>query len=110
MDERKRVHRITKMIDKKIRDYPILTILMQFVGEWYLDSGYWPTIPNWTFEAKGLPLTRMKEDSSYESPISESEEPSRGPPQPQRLDLKRSTEREDDIYHDEKRSRSYMTP
>ena len=31
-DERLRVHWIAKVIDQKIRDYPILTILRQFVG------------------------------------------------------------------------------
>ena len=54
---------------------------------------------------KGLTLTRVKQDTSSDSSLSETEEASA----PQGSNLTRSNEREADTYHDDKRMGSYMT-
>ena len=111
-DEGLRVQRITMVIDQKVKDYPILAILRQFVGEWYLETGFWPTIPDWTFEARALPWATITEDPSGESQYSHSysgvEGSSREPPQPRSLNPRSATEPEDDRTSDKRRSRSDM--
>ena len=49
-DEVQRISLIRETIEEKVRNYPVLTVLNQFIGKWCLETGFWPTIVDWTSE------------------------------------------------------------
>ena len=49
-DEVQRISLIRETIEEKVRNYPVLTVLNQCIGTWCLETGFWPTIVDWTSE------------------------------------------------------------
>ena len=64
-DEGQRISLIRRTIEENIRDYPILTVLNQFTGTWCLETGFWPTIVDWTSEGT-IPEVKVESDRKDE--------------------------------------------
>ena len=101
-----------------MRNYPVLTFLYQFTAPLIFETGFWPTIENWTSE--GPPPKVKSEDGENDDGVdydhsrsssSGSEEEDDEPQVPQQSAPKRSNnsdaEREPE---DKKKKKYYVTP